>query len=370
MKKTQLFLLLFLNSFFSISLYSSNGERLFKMEKIKSTNTIIEEIHPALDTLQFWRKKVTICSCTELALQGMKEAGLDEEKMKAFEAEYKNELQKCDELGDKINEEMKSMSSVQQEEKRKEYMADCPAMEELEMLIMRLMQESYEEVESESATAAKSDSVEDLKIEITEPIEIDFDTAEKICKCGLLKNKKSDKLNKTSSEVLEKEYKVMRCSALLSKYDAHMSTLSYSEEQNKRREMNNFCDNLQRTEDLSKRKDVDEKVTLAKSNNMVEDAVVSLPEKVTICSCTELSLKGFKEVGMDQDKMKVFEEKHAVELQKCEELGNELNRELNSISDAEQEARRQMYMENCPAMRELEALIMEQMEKSMLEVEE
>ena len=91
---------------------------------------------------------------------------------------------------------------------------------------------------------------------------------------------------------------------------------------------------------------------------------VSTESEVTICSCTELSLTGFKEVGFDEEKMKIFEEKHAAKLQKCEALGDRINKEMNALSDEENEILRKRYMDNCPAMKELEALIMEQYEQN------
>ncbi len=87
-------------------------------------------------------------------------------------------------------------------------------------------------------------------------------------------------------------------------------------------------------------------------------------KETTLCSCTELSLEGFKEVGMDQEKMKAFEEKNKEELAKCEELGNTLNDEMQEMSAEEQEAKRQEYMDECPAMQELQDLIMEQMQNA------
>jgi len=309
------------------------------------------------------RKKVTICSCTELSLKGLREVGMDEEKMKAFESKNKEELLLCEELGEKISEEMELMTTAEQDDKRKEYTADCPAIEELETLVLKLMQEAYEDFEKESDTTLKSDSLQKLKNESKKTIEIDYDTASKICTCEMLKTKISNRLDKTAIEVLEAEFNEMYCSELLEKYNAHMSTLAGSEQQIKRREMANFCENLQRTKDLLESREFDNEEQARKSKNAVEIALSSVPEKITLCSCTELSLKGFKEVGLDDDKMKAFEEKHALELQKCEELGDAIMVEFESISDEEQEARRKMYMEDCPAMRELEKLIMEQYEK-------
>jgi len=84
----------------------------------------------------------------------------------------------------------------------------------------------------------------------------------------------------------------------------------------------------------------------------------------TICSCTELSLEGFKEVGMDEDKMKAFEDKHEAELEKCETLGDKINKEMAELTQAQNDSMRKAYMDDCPAMEELEALIMEQMQNS------
>ncbi|MFK8046214.1 MAG: hypothetical protein AB8B72_12025 [Crocinitomicaceae bacterium] len=94
-------------------------------------------------------------------------------------------------------------------------------------------------------------------------------------------------------------------------------------------------------------------------------ALVSCGEaEPTICSCTELSLEGFKEVGMDEDKMKAFEEKHKAELDQCEVLGDKINKEMADLTQAENDSMRKAYMDDCPAMEELEALIMEQMQNS------
>lgn len=91
----------------------------------------------------------TLCSCTELSLEGFKEVGMDEEKMKAFEEKNKAELEKCEALGDAMNKEMQDLSAEEQEAKRDEFMADCPAMKELETLIMDQMQNAYQDFDME-----------------------------------------------------------------------------------------------------------------------------------------------------------------------------------------------------------------------------
>ena len=91
----------------------------------------------------------TICSCTELSLEGFKEVGMDQEKMQAFEDTHKAELEKCEALGDKLNDEMQELSAEEQEAKREEFMADCPAMKELETLIMEQMQNAYQNFDME-----------------------------------------------------------------------------------------------------------------------------------------------------------------------------------------------------------------------------
>ena len=104
----------------------------------------------------------TICSCTELSLEGFKEVGMDQDKMKAFEEKHEAELKKCEALGDKLNDEMKDLSAEEQEAKREEFMADCPAMEELETLIMEQMQNAYQNFDMEEGL---EDALEGLDLE-------------------------------------------------------------------------------------------------------------------------------------------------------------------------------------------------------------
>ncbi len=104
----------------------------------------------------------TLCSCTELSLEGFKEVGMDEEKMKAFEEANKAELEKCEALGDKLNKEMQDLSAEEQEAKREEFVADCPAMKELETLIMDQMQNAYQNFDMEEGMEGLEDMEEGM----------------------------------------------------------------------------------------------------------------------------------------------------------------------------------------------------------------
>ena len=80
----------------------------------------------------------TNCSCAELSLEGFKEAGMDQEKLQAFfEDTYKAEFEKCQALSWKRMDDMQELSAEEQQAKNEEFMADCPAMKELEKLIRK-----------------------------------------------------------------------------------------------------------------------------------------------------------------------------------------------------------------------------------------
>lgn len=113
----------------------------------------------------------TLCSCTELSLEGFKEVGMDEEKMKAFEEKNQAELEKCEALGDKLNKEMQELSAEEQEAKREEFMTDCPAMKELETLIMEQMQNAYQNFDMEEGMEGLEDGLEGLEGSAEEMIE-------------------------------------------------------------------------------------------------------------------------------------------------------------------------------------------------------
>ena len=70
------------------------------------------------------------CSCMEMGMnfqKELKEAGGDEEKMKAIEEKYKGDMDACEELG-KTNEKL---SEEEQEAMKKDLEENCPAYKEM-----------------------------------------------------------------------------------------------------------------------------------------------------------------------------------------------------------------------------------------------
>lgn len=73
---------------------------------------------------------VDACSCMEMGMnfqKELKEAGGDEEKMKAIDEKYKGDMEACEELG-KANEKL---SEEEKEAMIKDLEENCPAFKEM-----------------------------------------------------------------------------------------------------------------------------------------------------------------------------------------------------------------------------------------------
>jgi hypothetical protein len=75
-----------------------------------------------------------MCECFDMAMEvskEMMEAGGDEEKMAEIEDKHMEQKVKCDELGDKMQEEMKGATEEENEAKMQEFADACPAAKEM-----------------------------------------------------------------------------------------------------------------------------------------------------------------------------------------------------------------------------------------------
>jgi hypothetical protein len=83
-----------------------------------------------------------------------------------------------------------------------------------------------------------------------------------------------------------------------------------------------------------------------------------------MCDCAETQLeiyKAVKDAKGDEGKMKEIEETYKDDMEACAKVAEEYAKELEGMSEEEQEAKEKEEMENCDAMQEMEKMMKEDM---------
>ena len=138
---------------------------------MKIRNVVIASLSVVLLASCSGPAELTFCDCIELNLKAFEEVGMtDEAKMKAFQEEHKETLDKCEAIGDKMNEEMKDLSPEEQAKKGEELKADCPAFQKVEEIMMKQQEEMMKQYE-ESMQNMDAGDLEGLLEEGSEAIE-------------------------------------------------------------------------------------------------------------------------------------------------------------------------------------------------------
>ena len=89
------------------------------------------------------------------------------------------------------------------------------------------------------------------------------------------------------------------------------------------------------------------------------------------CDCITTTVEMMKEAseaGQDEAKIKEIEEKYKSEIEACEKMGENMEKEMEGLSDEEREAKgkeMEKELEDCPAMKEMQGLMGEMMMNGM-----
>ena len=84
---------------------------------------------------------------------------------------------------------------------------------------------------------------------------------------------------------------------------------------------------------------------------------------ISPCDCMTTSvemMKEAKEAGEDEAKIKEIEEKYKSEMEACKKMGENMEKEMEGLSDKEKEAKgmeMEKELEDCPAMKEMQGLM-------------
>lgn len=89
-------------------------------------------------------------------------------------------------------------------------------------------------------------------------------------------------------------------------------------------------------------------------------------KETTLCDCIELQaqiLEESKDLDFGDPKMKEIEEQYAEQMEACEIIGENLQKEFDELSNEEAMKKQEEMFQDCPAFEKVQALMNEQMKK-------